>query len=150
MVPGFLINRRNPNLSLSSPAFLPQFIRADEDHPVMRMLELSSAFMAMTFAVFVVYGLFAASVRDRIVTRPKLMNWLRRAFAGGVAALGGKLAFAERGLFNPSEPSFRGNRSRQSAPDDRLREAIQKAAREGWIASSLRSLAQTLRFCRRQ
>jgi threonine/homoserine/homoserine lactone efflux protein len=52
--------------------------------------------MAMTFAVFVIYGLFAASVRDRIVTRPKVMGWLRRAFAGGFAALGAKLAFAER------------------------------------------------------
>jgi threonine/homoserine/homoserine lactone efflux protein len=60
------------------------------------MLELSAAFMAMTFVVFVICGLFAAAVRDRIVTRPKAMNWLRRAFAGGFAALGAKLAFAER------------------------------------------------------
>jgi hypothetical protein len=35
------------------------------------MLELSAAFMAMTFAVFAVYGLFAASLRDRVITRPK-------------------------------------------------------------------------------
>jgi threonine/homoserine/homoserine lactone efflux protein len=52
--------------------------------------------MAMTFAVFVVYGLFAARVRDRIVTRPKVMRWLRRGFAGGFALLGARLAFAER------------------------------------------------------
>jgi len=50
----------------------------------------------MTFAVFVVYGLFAAFVRDRIVTRPTAMTWLRRGFAGAFAALGAKLAFAER------------------------------------------------------
>ena len=49
----------------------------------MRMLQLSGAFMAMTFAVFVVYGQFAAAVRDRIVTRPEVMSWLRRGFAGG-------------------------------------------------------------------
>jgi threonine/homoserine/homoserine lactone efflux protein len=60
------------------------------------MLELSAVFMAMTFVVFVIYGLFASSVRDRIVTRPKAMSWLRRAFAGGFAALGARLAFAER------------------------------------------------------
>lgn len=59
-------------------------------------MELSAAFMVMTFAVFVVYGLFAASVRDRIVTRPKVMTWLRRAFAGGFAVLGLRLALAER------------------------------------------------------
>src|SRR4030081_868087 len=96
IVTGFLINILNPKLSIFFLAFLPQFIAADDGRPLMRMLELSAAFMAMTFAVFVLYGLFAASVRDRIVTRPKAMTWLRRAFAGGFAALGAKLAFAER------------------------------------------------------
>lgn len=96
IVTGFLINILNPKLSIFFLAFLPQFIAADEAHPLARMLELSGVFMAMTFAVFVVYGLFAASVRDRVVTRPKVMTWLRRTFAGGFAALGAKLAFAER------------------------------------------------------
>ena len=96
IVTGFLINILNPKLSIFFLAFLPQFIAADEGHPMLRMLELSAAFMAMTFAVFAVYGLFAASVRDRIVTRPRVMTWLRRAFAGGFAALGARLALAER------------------------------------------------------
>ncbi len=96
IVTGFLINILNPKLSIFFLAFLPQFIAADEARPWMRMLELGAAFMAMTFAVFVVYGLFAASVRDRIVTRPRAMTWLRRAFAGGFAALGARLALAER------------------------------------------------------
>ena len=96
VVTGFLINILNPKLSIFFLAFLPQFIAGDEVHPLLRMLELSGVFMAMTFAVFVVYGLFAAKVRDRIVTRPKAMRWLRRAFAGGFAALGARLAFAER------------------------------------------------------
>jgi threonine/homoserine/homoserine lactone efflux protein len=96
IVTGFLINILNPKLSIFFLAFLPQFIAASEAHPLMRMLQLSGAFMAMTFAVFAVYGLFAASVRDRIVSRPKVMTWLRRAFAGGFAVLGAKLALAER------------------------------------------------------
>ena len=96
IVTGFLINILNPKLSIFFLAFLPQFIAADETAPMTRMLELSGAFMAMTFAVFVLYGLFAAGVRDRIVTRPGVMIWLRRGFAGGFAALGIKLAFAER------------------------------------------------------
>ena len=93
---GFLINILNPKLSIFFLAFLPQFIAADESHPLARMLELSGAFMAMTLAVFAVYGLFAASVRDRVISRPKVMTWLRRSFAAGFAALGAKLAFAER------------------------------------------------------
>ena len=96
IVTGFLINILNPKLSIFFLAFLPQFIAADEGHKLARMLELSFVFMAMTLAVFVLYGLFAASVRDRIVTRPKVMTWLRRGFAAGFAALGAKLAFSER------------------------------------------------------
>ena len=96
IVTGFLINILNPKLSIFFLAFLPQFIGGDESAPVTRMLELSGAFMAMTFVVFVLYGLFAAGVRDRIVTRPAVMTWLRRAFAGGFAALGARLALAER------------------------------------------------------
>jgi threonine/homoserine/homoserine lactone efflux protein len=96
IVTGFLINILNPKLSIFFLAFLPQFIAADEARPWLSMVELSAAFMAMTFAVFVLYGLFAARVRDRVVTRPKVMTWLRRGFAGGFAALGARLAFAER------------------------------------------------------
>jgi threonine/homoserine/homoserine lactone efflux protein len=93
---GFLINILNPKLSIFFLAFLPQFISAEDAHPLARMLELSAAFMAMTLVVFVLYGLFAASVRDRVISRPKVMAWLRRAFAGGFALLGARLAFAER------------------------------------------------------
>ena len=64
IVTGILINILNPKLSIFFLAFLPQFIAADEAYPLARMLELSGVFMAMTFAVFAVYGLFAA-VRPR-------------------------------------------------------------------------------------
>ena len=67
VVTGFLINILNPKLSIFFLAFLPQFIAADEAHPLARMLELSAAFMLMTWVVFVLYGLFAAAVRDRVV-----------------------------------------------------------------------------------
>jgi threonine/homoserine/homoserine lactone efflux protein len=96
IVTAILINILNPKLSIFFLAFLPQFIAVDEPHPLARMAELSCVFMAMTFAVFAVYGLFAASVRDRVITRPKVMAWLRRSFAAGFALLGARLAFAER------------------------------------------------------
>jgi threonine/homoserine/homoserine lactone efflux protein len=96
IVTGFLINILNPKLSIFFLAFLPQFIALDEAHVLARMLELSGAFMAMTFVVFVVYGVCAASVRERVISRPGVMAWLRRSFAAGFALLGAKLAFAER------------------------------------------------------
>jgi threonine/homoserine/homoserine lactone efflux protein len=95
-VTAILINILNPKLSIFFLAFLPQFISVDESHPLPRMLILSGVFMLMTFVVFVGYGLFAASIRDRIISRPRVLTWMRRSFAGAFAALGAKLAFADR------------------------------------------------------
>jgi threonine/homoserine/homoserine lactone efflux protein len=91
-----LINILNPKLSIFFLAFLPQFISDGEPHVLVRMFELSGVFMLMTFAVFVIYGLFAASVRDHIVSRPRVLTWMRRTFAAAFVALGAKLAFAVR------------------------------------------------------
>ena len=91
-----LINILNPKLSIFFFAFLPQFVSSTEVNALPRMLELSGVFMLMTFVVFAIYGLFAASVRDHVITRPKVMTWLRRTFAAAFVALGGKLALADR------------------------------------------------------
>ncbi|CAO3399807.1 LysE family translocator [Azospirillum sp. 11R-A] len=91
-----LVNVLNPKLSIFFLAFLPQFVSESDPQPLARMLELSAVFMALTFAVFVVYGLFAAAVRDQVVSRPRVMAWMRRSFAAAFAALGAKLALAER------------------------------------------------------
>jgi len=91
-----LINILNPKLSIFFFAFLPQFVPADTPHAVMRMLELSGVFMAMTFAVFALYGLFAAAIRVQVISRPAIMVWMRRSFAAAFVALGAKLALTER------------------------------------------------------
>ena len=91
-----LINILNPKLSIFFFAFLPQFISADEAHPFSLMVELSTIFMLLTFVVFVGYGLFAASIRTHIVSRPRILTWMRRTFAGAFVALGAKLALADR------------------------------------------------------
>ncbi len=91
-----LINILNPKLSIFFLAFLPQFVPDGADQPLARMLELSGLFMLVTFAVFAVYGLCAAAVRTHVVARPHLLTWMRRLFAGAFAALGAKLALADR------------------------------------------------------
>ena len=96
IVSGILINILNPKLSIFFFAFLPQFVSANEPHALPRMLELSSVFMVLTFVVFVGYGVFAASVRNHIISRPNVLKWMRRTFAGAFAALGLKLALSER------------------------------------------------------
>jgi threonine/homoserine/homoserine lactone efflux protein len=93
---GILINLLNPKLTIFFFAFLPQFVDPGEAGHVLRMLELSAVFMLVTLAVFAGYGVFAASVRDHVTARPRMMAWLRRGFAGSFVALGAKLALAAR------------------------------------------------------
>jgi threonine/homoserine/homoserine lactone efflux protein len=96
VVHAILINVLNPKLSIFFLAFLPQFISAGEPRPLARMLELSAVFMLLTLVVFMAYGLFASAVRTHIIARPRVLTWMRRAFAGAFAALGAKLALADR------------------------------------------------------
>ena len=96
IVDGIAINVLNPKLSIFFVAFLPQFIPAAEAAPLARMLELSAVFMAMTFVIFALYGLFAAAMRDHVISRPAIMAWMRRAFAGAFVALGARLALQEK------------------------------------------------------
>jgi threonine/homoserine/homoserine lactone efflux protein len=96
IVHAILINILNPKLSIFFFAFLPQFVSTDEVQPLLRMSELSAVFMLLTFVVFVGYGLFAAAIRNHVISRPRLLTWMRRVFAGAFAALGAKLVLADR------------------------------------------------------
>lgn len=93
---GILINILNPKLTIFFFAFLPQFVSTGEPNAVVRMLELSAVFMLVTFVVFGAYGVFAAAVRNHVVSRPRVMTWMRRIFAGSFVALGAKLAVTSR------------------------------------------------------
>lgn len=92
---GVLINLFNPKLTLFFFAFLPQFIDAKQNEQT-QMLLLSGVFMLMTFVVFALYGIFAATMRNYVLNRPKVLDWLRKSFAAAFLALGAKLAISER------------------------------------------------------
>ncbi|MET0530654.1 MAG: LysE family translocator [Microvirga sp.] len=94
IVSAILVNLLNPKLSIFFFAFLPQFVAVGEADPLLRMFGLSLVFMAMTFVIFVFYGVFAASVRTHVIARPRIIAWMRRTFAAAFVALGAKLAFA--------------------------------------------------------
>ncbi|WP_460415763.1 LysE family translocator [Pseudomonas sp. microsymbiont 2] len=91
-----LLNILNPKLTLFFLAFLPQFIDPHAGSATLQMLGLSAVFMAMTFVVFVLYGLLAHLFRRAVIDSPKVQAWLRRSFAASFAALGINLAFAQR------------------------------------------------------
>lgn len=96
IISGILINILNPKLTIFFFAFLPQFVSTSEPNSVVRMVELSAVFMLVTFVIFAAYGIFAASVSNHLTSRPRVMTWTRRVFAGSFVALGAKLAFADR------------------------------------------------------
>ena len=96
VIVGVLINLLNPKLTIFFFAFLPQFVTTDDPSVVPRMAELSAVFMLLTFVVFVAYGVLAGAVRRHVVSRPRVVIWLRRTFAGAFVALSAKLALAER------------------------------------------------------
>ena len=95
-VEAILINILNPKLSIFFFAFLPQFVTGDEQSPLAHMLMLSALFMALTFIVFAGYGLFAAAIREHVISRPRVVTWMRRTFAAAFVALGAKLAVQEK------------------------------------------------------
>ena len=64
--------------------------------PLAGMVVLSGVFMAMTFVVFVGYGLAASAVRTRVLASARIMAWMRRTFAAAFVALGAKLALTAR------------------------------------------------------
>ena len=89
-----LINLLNPKLTLFFFAFLPQFVNVRDSNPLTHMVLLSLVFMAMTLVVFIAYGLLAGLAREHIVSRPRVMTWLRRTFAASFVGLAARLALA--------------------------------------------------------
>ncbi len=91
-----LMNVLNPKLTIFFLAYLPQFIVADAGTPLMQMLGLSAVFMAMTLAVFVVYGLLAHAAQRAILGSPRVLNRMQKGFAAVFASLGINLALSDR------------------------------------------------------
>jgi threonine/homoserine/homoserine lactone efflux protein len=92
----FLLNILNPKLTIFFLAFLPQFVAPDAPSPLLQLLVLSGVFMAMTFVIFVIYGLLADAFRKTVIESPRVQSWLRRGFAAAFAGLGVNLAFSSR------------------------------------------------------
>jgi threonine/homoserine/homoserine lactone efflux protein len=96
VVRAILLNLLNPKLTIFFLAFLPQFVSPSAQSPLGQMLLLSGVFMAMTFAVFVGYGLLAHAFRSLVMGSKRVQDWMRRSFAAAFAGLGLNLAFSQK------------------------------------------------------
>jgi threonine/homoserine/homoserine lactone efflux protein len=96
IVKAVLLNSLNPKLTLFFLAFLPQFIAANTAQYAKNFSILSAVFMAMTFAVFVGYGLLANSFRQLVIESAAVQTGLRRGFAVAFVLMATKLAWPER------------------------------------------------------
>jgi len=93
---GVLVNLLNPKLTLFFLAFMPQFVDVGAANATLNMLGLALVFMAVTFVIFVLYGLLAAQARDHVISRPRVMGQVKRSFAAAFGLMGLRLALAER------------------------------------------------------
>ncbi|MEQ6249082.1 LysE family translocator [Sulfitobacter sp. HNIBRBA3233] len=89
---GALINILNPKLSIFFLALLPPFLSGNAATATAEMAVLGAVFMGLTFAIFVLYGIFAAAARRWLLGSRRVMTWLNRSFAAIFAALAGRLA----------------------------------------------------------
>jgi threonine/homoserine/homoserine lactone efflux protein len=77
-------------------AFLPQFIPAQTETPLINMLALGGIFMSMTLFIFMLYGLLANSVSVYVAHSPKAIKYVRLESAATFVMLAVKLAMTER------------------------------------------------------
>ncbi len=96
VVRAVLLNILNPKLTIFFLAFLPQFVEPAAGPPLLQLLLLSTVFMAVTFAIFVVYGFVANAFRQLVMESASVQRWMRYGFAAAFAGLGAKLALTDQ------------------------------------------------------
>ena len=91
-----LVNLLNPKLTLFFFVFLPMFVNPATPGAGWRMTGLGLVFMAITLAVFAVYGVAAAWLRRYVIGRPRVMRGVGRGLAGTFVLLAGVLALTHQ------------------------------------------------------
>jgi len=77
---GVLINLLNPKLTLFFFSFLPQYISSNSQSYIKESFLIGTAFMMLTFLVFVLYGMLAGSMKRAITKSPKRLQRIQQLF----------------------------------------------------------------------
>lgn len=89
---GILINLLNPKLTLFFFSFLPQYVSSDSTNYMAKSALLGILFMALTFIVFVGYGILAGTAKTWICRSPKQMSFIQKCFGVTFIVFAAKLA----------------------------------------------------------
>jgi threonine/homoserine/homoserine lactone efflux protein len=93
---GFIMNVLNPKVALFFLAFLPQFTRGSSGNIGLQMVALGLIFMVQAVIIFTLIGFFSGTVGEYVLKRPQVATGFSWLSAGIFAALGLRLALAER------------------------------------------------------
>jgi threonine/homoserine/homoserine lactone efflux protein len=93
---GFIMNVLNPKVALFFLAFLPQFTSPGAGSVGLQMAALGLLFMLQAVVIFTTIGFFAGGLGNYVLTRPQIARYFSWLSAGIFAALGVRLALAQR------------------------------------------------------
>ncbi|WP_400163353.1 LysE family translocator [Brevibacillus sp. TJ4] len=93
---GVLMNILNPKVSLFFLALLPQFVTHGTGNEPLQMMLLGVIFMVQAIVVFSLVALFAGQVGSKLMARPKVGKYVNYGKAVLYAAIGLRLALAEK------------------------------------------------------
>lgn len=93
---GFIMNMLNPKVAMFFLAFLPQFVTPAGGSVPLQMLLFGLIFMLQAIVIFCLIGYFSGSIGSFILARPHIAKYFDFLTVGVFAALGVRLALAER------------------------------------------------------
>lgn len=93
---GFIMNLLNPKVALFFLAFLPQFVDPSAGSVPLQMMILGVVFMLQAVMIFSSIGWFSGVIGRQLLANPRIAGYFDRVTASLFAALGLKLALAER------------------------------------------------------
>ena len=91
-IQSILANLLNPKVVLFFLAFLPQFVNPEFGHQSLQLFCLGVIFMLVTLVVFIIVGLFAGTVGNRLKEHPKIFSGMQGLTGIFLIGLGVRLA----------------------------------------------------------
>ena len=93
---GFIMNTLNPKVALFFLAFLPQFVSGNSQDVALEMIFLGLIFMVQSVVIFTAIGVLSGQIGNYLLKKPRLARKFSWATAWIFAAIGVRLALAER------------------------------------------------------